>query len=390
MGLGPSDAEPGDDRGFGALEPGTGEGWGALERAGRIGLDLETDGFHAYREQACLVQLSSEDGEWLYDPLAHGLDPALRREIAREDRDVVGHALENDVRILVRDHDLRPGRLFDTAAAARLDPEPLPLGLKDLLEAVLGVKIDKGEQRSDWSKRPLTDRQLAYARQDVRYLLPLADALAERLEASGRTAWHAEECERLRTLEPVDKPVDPEAWRKLSAAKKVGKRGRAVLAELWAWRERKAEGANRAPFRVMAPELLGSLARDADTRGAGLVRELGRKRLPPSIDPSELGAVIEAGLERPDPGRQRRPGVPQEPRTPLDEADKTRLDRLREGRASWAARLGIDAGFLLSNAVLERIVRVAPSSPSDLARVEGVGAWRSDVLHAEILGALRL
>lgn len=393
MALGPIEALSGEPRPVGVLDPNDPDHVGAIGAATRIGLDLETDGFFAYQERVCLMQLATPDGDWFFDPLESPgrLPEPLVVELARDDRAIVGHALENDIRSLKRDFGLGLGRIFDTALAARLDPEPLPLGLKDLLEVVLGVRIDKGEQRSDWARRPLALEQLGYARQDVTHLLALADAMEERLETSGRRAWHAEECGRTLELEPTEKRFDSEGWRKLGGATKLGKRGRAVLAELWEWREARAEAENRAPFRVLAPELLGRIASVADARGPDTLKQLPRMGfLPSSLDRNALAAVIEAGLGRPDPG-PRRPSRPAaDSRAPLDEGAKARLQRLKDGRTRWAAQLGIDPGFLLSNTVLERIARMAPPDREALADVTGVGRWRSEQLHAEILDALRL
>lgn len=362
----------------------------ALSSAAMLGLDLETDNFHRYREKVCLLQLSTPDQDWFFDPLADGLPNALRRVLSRPDRNIVVHAAENDVRALARDYDLRLGRVFDTALAARI-LGLTSFGLKDLLEAELGVVIEKNEQRSDWARRPLELEQLAYAREDVRWLIPLAGVLEDRLEAAGRLSWHEEECERVRHLEPSTKRFDPEAWRKTKSAKALGPRGRSVMSALWRWREAEADRFDIPAVRVAHGEQLARVAKVADAHGRNVLDKVeGFRFLPPGLDLEGLARAVERGLGEPDPGarrpNERRGSTP----APLDEPAKARLSRLRKARDRWSAELGIEPGFLLANQVLERVARAAPEDDETLRSVRGLGSWRVDVLGEEILNAVRL
>lgn len=363
----------------------------ALETASTLALDVETDNFHAYRERVCLLQLATPEADWFFDPLADdGVDPRLARELARNDRPVVVHAGDNDVRALARDFKLRLGQIFDTALAARVLGLP-HLGLKALLETQLDVQIDKGEQRSDWSQRPLTVEQLRYARQDVRWLTQLSERLGVLLDEQERRPWHEEECERTRQAEPSVKSFDPESWRKAKGAKGLGPRGRAVMARLWSWREGLAAARNIPAVRVAYPEQLVRVARVADAHGSrALDKVAGFGFLPSSMDRDDLRAVIEQGLAGEDPGARRPPRQNDAPKPPMDEPTKARLVRLKEGRDRWSKLLGIEPGFLLTNQLLERIARAAPRAREALPGVEGLGGWRSEVLGQEILDALRL
>lgn len=391
--VGPVDALAGDEeRPVEVLDLGRSDHAHALEAAPVLALDLETDNFHAYRERTCLLQLATPERDWFFDPLGGDeLPPSLVAALAREDRDVILHAGDNDVRALVRDFGIRMGRLFDTALAARI-LGLAQLGLKGLLEDLLGVQIDKGEQRSDWSRRPLAIEQLRYARQDVRWLTQLRERLAVLLDEKGRRAWHEEECERTRWVEPTEKRFDPESWRKVKAAKSLGPRGRAVMATLWQWREAEADARNTPAVRIAYPEQLARVAKVADAQGDKVLDKIsGFTFLPPRLDTEKLKKAVAAGLSAADPGSRRPPRSRSDNAPPsLDAEGRARLDRLREGRAQWAADLGMDPGFLLANAILERIARAAPERPEDLQGVEGLGRWRAEALGQEIMHAVCL
>ena len=158
-----------------------------LGSARAIGIDIEGDSLHHYTEQTCLIQLSSNSGRaWLVDPLALDdltplapifTDPAILKVV---------HAGDNDVTALRRDFNFRFRTMFDTAIAAKLlgDSE---LGLQAIVRNELGVELTKGSQKDDWSKRPLTAKQEAYAIADVEHLMALAARFTQRLAEAGRT-----------------------------------------------------------------------------------------------------------------------------------------------------------------------------------------------------------
>jgi ribonuclease D len=390
MELGPVDAlcADGGERPVRVLDPGCADHVRELREADVIGLDIETDNFHSYSEKTCLLQLATPASDWFFDPLVRGMPEALGAELAREDRPLVMHAAENDVRALRRDFGLRLGRIFDTAVAARVLGLPT-LGLKALLEAELDVVVDKAEQRSDWSQRPLTAAQLGYARDDVRWLTQLSEILGVRLDDMGRRAWHDEECDRLRDLEPAPKRFDAEGWRKVKSSRRLGPRGRSVMAMLWTWREERAAADDLPPVRVAHPEQLAKVARLADARGEGALDALeGLRGGPARVDSGELREVVGRGLRCPDPGVQaprRSEARPGARGAPSEASDRERRARLRERRDERARALGVDPGFLLANQVVDRILREVPRNEDALAAVPGVGRWRAQVLGQEIL-----
>src|SRR6202171_6669514 len=137
-----------------------------VARSPRGGLDTESNGFHAYFEKVCLLQIATPAGDWAVDTLALGLSPLVPL-LADPAREPILHAAEYDVLCMKRDYGFSFGRIFDTHAAAKtLGIEKV--GLHDLLADQLGGQLAVGEQRSDWGGRPLTARQLAYTLSGVR------------------------------------------------------------------------------------------------------------------------------------------------------------------------------------------------------------------------------
>ena len=183
-----------------------------LAAAARVAVDTEADSLHNYFEKVCLIQLSIDGAHYLVDPLA-GLE--LRqffRVLAA--KPLIFHAGDYDLRILRASTGFRPnGEIFDTMIAAQLLGIE-QLGLAALIERYFGVAIGKEGQKSDWSQRPLSEKQLQYAVNDTRYLEALADRLAAELETKGRIEWHQESCRAMVQASGRDNPRDPEeAWR---------------------------------------------------------------------------------------------------------------------------------------------------------------------------------
>jgi ribonuclease D len=224
-----------------------------VKSAAWLALDTEADSLHAYPEKVCLIQISTVAGDELIDPLAQiNLDPLLDALDAHE---LILHAADYDLRLLVKHHKFTPSAIFDTMLAARLLGEP-QFGLSHLVEKFLGVKLDKGSQKADWAQRPLTPRMENYARNDTHYLKPLADKLKFALSEKNRLAWHQESCARL--IEDCSRApvIDGDSVWRVRGSSFLSRHTLAILRELWHWREREAIAANRPPFFVLAHETM--------------------------------------------------------------------------------------------------------------------------------------
>src|SRR6266436_4187684 len=235
----------------------------AAELAGTsaLAIDTEADSLHHYPGKLCLVQLADAEGR------GHLVDPLVLRDLspfgpvlADPGTIKVLHAADNDLAYLKRLYGVTVTSLFDTAVAARFIGAT-SLGLEGLLTQYLGVTAVKSRQKDDWSRRPLTGPQEAYALDDVLHLIPLRARLLEELRAIGREQWVEEECAALAALAVPEKAADPDAYMKLKGARELDARGLAVLRELHAARETLALRLDRPPFMIVGNESLVALAK---------------------------------------------------------------------------------------------------------------------------------
>jgi ribonuclease D len=348
----------------------------ALGKARALAVDTEADSFYHYFHKCCLVQISDGHAAYLVDSLALEEAPGLETLFADAAVTKVLHAAEQDVLYLRRDFGLELRPLFDTMIAAQLLGKK-SVGLAGLLNEYFGVTLDKGCQRDDWSRRPLTGRQMAYAAEDVRHLIRLQHALEADLEARGRLAWASEEFDHIaRRAWPV-RDFDPEEFWGMKGARDLEPRSAAVLRELYVMRDARARAADVPPFRIVSDETLVSLARrlprdGADFDGIKGLTPLVRRRIgPPILEAVARGlAVVEERLPRPPRGQGRR-------RTATF---RTRVERLRAWRRERAADLAMDPGVLFPQSTLEALADRGPEALEEGTEVPGLRRWRRQIL----------
>jgi ribonuclease D len=319
-----------------------------LRAAQWLALDTEADSLHAYPEKVCLIQISIVGTDKLIDPLASiNLAPLFDVFNAHE---LIFHAADYDLRLLEKHHQFTPAAIFDTMLAARLLGE-LQFGLSALVEKFLGVKLDKGSQKADWARRPLTERMETYARNDTHYLKPLADKLKSALETKDRLAWHQESCARL-IVECAQSPIiDADlAWR-VKGSSILNRPALAILRELWQWREREAIAYCRPPFFILSHE------RMVDIADATAAQRPFENILPSKMSPrrrENLLEAVKAGLAIPP---DKYPEVLRHKFHRPDEAEFRRFRELEKIRDTHAHKLEIDPTLIASKATLGDLSR---------------------------------
>ncbi len=353
---------------------------GSLAACRAIGLDTESDSLYHHFEKVCLVQIAAEDGAChLVDPLVLRDLSALAPVMADPGVVKVLHGADYDVSTLKRDFGWSFASIFDTMIAARLLGRA-ELGLAAVARDELGVALSKENQKDDWSRRPLTPQQEAYAVTDVAHLIELSDRLASRLTAAGRLAWLREECEAVAALVPAVRRRDPDAYMAIKGAKRLAPRALAALRELCAWREGRAQALDMPAFKV--------LSNDALLRLAGLPPD---EDLPTDLPPrvyrqaDEILAAI-ARAHALDPARL--PVVPRSPRPVLPEPVLRRIARLKSWRTQKASELQLDVSVVLPQRLIDRLAEAAPHSLDALASIEGLRRWRIVSFGADLLAAL--
>ena len=350
-----------------------------LSRASALAVDTEADSFYHYHHKCCLIQISDGETVYLVDPLAlKRLEPL--GEVLGASRIVkVLHAAEQDVLYLRRDFGFHLEPLFDTMIASQLLGKT-GIGLASLLLAYFGVKLDKGSQRDDWSRRPLNERQRAYASEDVRHLIRLRDVLKDELTTLGRLSWAEEEFSLVarRAWEP--RIFDPEMFWSIKGARDLPLREAAVLRELYAMRDRRAREADLSPFRIISDDALLALAKKtpadpADLNGVRGLTPLVRRRIGSDVLEAVRAGLLVTENDLPVPPRGR-------PRKKTS-AMQNRLERLREWRKTRAAELGLEPGVLFPQSTLEALAAVGPQALDRPGEIPGLRAWRVELIRLD-------
>ena len=328
----------------------------------RVAIDTEADSLHCYREKLCLLQISIPDGDFIVDPLTD-IDLAPLRDTLAE-KEIVLHGADYDLRLLRRNLNFAPRRIFDTVIAARL------LGIHEFSLAAMvtryfDIELAKGSQKANWAQRPLPTKMAEYAINDTRYLLPLAERLESELESQGRMDWFRQSCQRALEQAAIDRERDAdEAWR-ISGGGALRGRASAVLRELWNWREKEAEAADRPPFHILQNrELIHSAEKFAHGEKADYKHFSERRR-------RSFREAAERGMKLPEedwPVRRKRFGA-----RPSAEVTK-RTEKLRQNRDNAAKELHIEASFIAPRATLEAIA--VDSSRADALLVP----WQLELL----------
>jgi ribonuclease D len=267
-------------------------------RDGRFGLDTEFVSERRYRPLLCLVQIVVGDRIEILDPLGD-LDAApLAATLADPEIEVVLHAGRQDVALLKRSWATEISNIFDTQVAAGFAGYGAQSGYDSLVRSLLGVSAKGAEGFSRWDRRPLTPEQIEYARADVEHLLPMADALQERLRGSGRLEWAREECRGLERA--TDERTPQEQFARLPRVRRLGKRHRAVALTLVEWRQTLAEEIDRPPSSILPDHVLVEVARRQPDSRRSLEEVRGMPQQTFQRWHHELLEAVRRGREAPD------------------------------------------------------------------------------------------
>ena len=206
-----------------------------LAKADRIGLDTEFVSEDTFRPQLCLVQVATADSLAVIDPNQVGDLTQFWQTLADGRQTTIVHAAREEVNFALLACDRPPANLFDTQLAAGFCSTEYPSSYSSVVAKFLDRKPGKGEQRTDWRRRPLTKDQIQYALEDVRYLLALHVELRRRLTSMERLDCLADETDVW--LQEVRDARDRPRWRKVSGIGNLSARSLAVVRELWSWRQ---------------------------------------------------------------------------------------------------------------------------------------------------------
>ncbi|MGN6287386.1 MAG: ribonuclease D [Afipia sp.] len=247
-----------------------------------------------YYPLLCVVQMASADDAVVIDALAQGIDLKPFFDLmANESVLKVFHAARQDIEIVWHRAGIVPHPVFDTQVAAMVLGYGDSIAYDQLVERVTGHRPDKTHRFTDWSRRPLTQEQMAYALADVTHLRDVFAALDADLKKRGRSDWVSEEMEVLTSPSTYD--VHPErAWERLKTRVRKPKE-LAVLMEVAAWRENEAQTRDVPRSRILKDDAIGDIATHAPT---SLERLANLRSLPKGFERSKWGQDILDAVQR--------------------------------------------------------------------------------------------
>jgi ribonuclease D len=341
-----------------------------------VGLDTEFVRTNTFYHRLGLIQVADREGSWLVDPLAApGLSPLA--EVFRAPGVKVIHSASEDIEVFHRNLGALPEPLFDTQIAGAFAGAGAFLSYQKLVAAYLGVELAKEETRTDWMARPLSPGQLAYAAEDVAFLLPLYERLTAELEAQGRLSWVFEDSAALLDTSRFQED-DEGAYLRIKGAGRLDRRQLGALRILAAWRDREARRRDLPRNFVLKEGLLLDLA----SRRPKLPKDLQKL---PSYDPRQAARdaatwlqLLEEAEELPE--SELPPRIVGKPFSPAQRELENRLrDRVRE-RASV---LNVPPEVLAPRRILDALLRLNQGGEPRLPRE--LGGWRREVIGEDLL-----
>ena len=332
-----------------------------------------------YWPELCLIQMAGPEDEGIVDPMAKGIDLAPFFELMGNPSVIkVFHAARQDIEIVVKLGDLVPHPLFDTQVAAMVCGFGESISYDQLVSRITGAHIDKSSRFTDWSRRPLTDKQLDYALADVTHLRDVYLELVDRLNAEGRSLWVADEMAVLESRSTYE--IDPEdAWKRLKMRVKKPIE-LCVLQHVAAWREREAKSRNVPRGRVIKDDAIYEIAQQQPKDAEALSR---LRTIPRGWERSQQGAtlveIVNEALETP---KEKMPRLPRQKQTP--EGAQASIELLRVLLKLTVEKENVAAKIIANADDLEAIA--VDGDEADVAALQG---WRRELFGERALKLIR-
>ncbi|PZF75395.1 ribonuclease D [Aestuariivirga litoralis] len=343
-----------------------------------ITVDTEFMRESTYWPDLCLIQVAGETVHGLIDPLAPGID--LKPFFALMDNPrvlKVFHAARQDIEIMVHRAGIVPHPVFDTQIAAMVCGFGDQVGYEAIVRKLAKAQIDKSSRFTDWSRRPLSEKQLAYALADVTHLRVVYEALKKELDRTGREHWLREEMDIL--TNPATYRTEPEdAWKRIKVRLR-SKKQLAVLMATAAWREREAREKNVPRSRVLKDDALAEVATQCpQTREA--LNQL--RALPKGMASSRIGDAIQKAVAEGLAIDPKSLPQPADGRDEMSDAAQAAAEVLKLALKVVCEKEGIAPKLVASSSDIDAVAE------SDTADVHLMHGWRRE-LFGELALAIK-
>lgn len=332
-----------------------------------------------YWPELCLIQMAGPEDEGIVDPLAEGLDLKPFFDLMADASVIkVFHAARQDIEIVVNRGDLVPHPIFDTQVAAMVCGFGESISYDQLVSRITGAPIDKSSRFTDWSRRPLSEKQLDYALADVTHLRDVYLELISRLEAENRGHWVADEMAVLESRATYE--MDPEdAWKRLKMRVKKPVE-LCVLQQVAAWREREARTRNVPRGRVIKDDAIYEIAQQQPRDAEALSR---LRTIPRGWERSAQGAkLIEVVNQAVDTPKENMPRLPRQRQAP--EGAQAAVELLRVLLKLTVEKENVAAKIIATSDDLETIA--IDGEDADVPALKG---WRRELFGDRALKLIR-
>ena len=251
-----------------------------LDTAPYCAIDTEFIRESTYYAELALIQVGSGDRFACIDPLAITDFRPFAELLVKPELVKVFHSCSQDLEILYQKFAAVPSPVFDTQLGAAVLGYNHQISYADLVQQICGVTLEKKHTRANWKRRPLSEGELDYAMDDVRYLLPVFEQLSEQLQSSRRASWLERD---LRDLTDAEKyRVDmQQLWKRLKGVQKLKGEKLQIASDLCRWREQQAQDRNRPRRWILKDDTIIEIARHkpGDIEALSRIRELGDKTI---------------------------------------------------------------------------------------------------------------
>jgi len=349
-----------------------------------IAVDTEFQRETTYYPQLALVQIATESIVACIDPLAFDARPALKNILLDENITKIFHSCSQDLEVLFYFLGAIPRPIYDTQIANALLTEHHQVGYATLVENELNVQLDKSQTRTNWLQRPLTEKQLQYAGDDVFYLYQLEQKLDEQLQLKGRKKWFEEESSNLPTDEKCFQVATNDLWKRVKGTSRLTGKQLAIVQAIALWREQLAQKKDKIRKRILTDDTIIQLALTPPENISSLNQLVDRRH---NISNEEKQQLFEAI----DSVRQSTADeCPDNRFSFLDPEQKSLLKKLQQMVNQKADELGISNAILCSRKDLEKLI-VSPDEPvqAEFPSLCNNQSWRYRCIGEHLINAVK-
>jgi len=321
----------------------------ALACSSFLALDTEFLRERTYYPKLALIQVANETSTYVIDPLALDNLDAFFNLVNNPDITKVLHSARQDYEIFFNLQGKLPAPIFDTQIAASLLGYGEQIGYANLIKSLLDIEVDKSQTRTDWTRRPLNNKQLSYAASDVIHLAEVYPMMMDKLEELGRTDWLNDDFDQLTQVKTFQ--VDKRAmWKKIKSANRLPAKKLSIVQELADWRETRAIELDRPRKHVLSDDVIVDIANQQPSNTAELKQI---RQINPRLNDQELKqllACIDTGRNKP-------------------EAEWPRFERAQKPSAEQAAIVDVLSVIVQMNAAQNQISPAFICNKKDLVRI---------------------